>query len=234
MLSDVDKDAQGDYLCTTKNAYGRDSLLYSLRVPQPPPAPQLSVTSTSKSSIRLSWNKPPHTPPVTEFVLFYRQPGGIVQQKLISGSEDDGLIEDLLCGTQYELQIAGRNEAGTGPKSLVLRAMTRGAAPVLPQVDRVTSWVQSTLILHLDHWSSAGCPVHYVRVEKTLLGEAQQTSWNVLSSNVDPDQQPMFRVHDFQLGGLYQLKLTAVSDPAVQTVLYSVQRLARQLSPYST
>ena len=108
--------------------------------------------------------------------------------------------------------------------------MTRGSGPLAPQTDALTSSVASdpsTLILHLDHWFSAGCPIHYVRIEKKGPLDA---AWSVLTSSVDPDDQPMFKLHDFAPDDVYHLKLTASTDAGSQTVLYTVQRLSRKSS----
>ena len=166
--------------------------------------------------------------PVVEFVIFYRQYSGIIQEKVVDGNEDGTVLEDLLCGTQYEVQIHARNQVGTGARSGILRAMTRGSGPIQPQVDALTSFVSSspsTLILHLDHWFSGGCPINYIRVEKK--GPADP-AWSVLSNNINPDEQPMFKLHDFIPDEVYHLKLTASSDAGSQTALYSVQRLSRE------
>ena len=226
-FADVNIDFEGEYVCTVKNGYGRDSIMYTFHLLQVPETPKLSVTSTTTSSISLSWNKPINKLPVVEFVIFYRQYAGMVQEKVVDGNEDGIVIEDLLCGTQYELQIHARNQVGTGSRSAILRAMTRGSGPMFPQVDALTSSVAaspSTLILHLDHWFSGGCPINYIRIEKK--GPAD-SAWSVVSSNVNPDDQPMFKLHDFVPDEIYHLKLTASSDAGSQTALYTIQRLLR-------
>lgn len=38
---------------------------------------------------------------------------------------------------QYEVQVQARNRIGTGPKSRVLRAVTRGAGPATPDLERL-------------------------------------------------------------------------------------------------
>jgi len=228
-LLDVSKNFEGEYVCAVKNAYGRDSIVYTFHLLQVPDMPQLSITSTTTSSISLSWNKPMNKLPLLELVIFYRQyAGGVMQEKVVDGMEDATVIQDLLCGTQYELQIQARNQVGTGSRSAILRAMTRGSGPLAPQTDALTSSVASdpsTLILHLDHWFSAGCPIHYVRIEKKGPLDA---AWSVLTSSVDPDDQPMFKLHDFAPDDVYHLKLTASTDAGSQTVLYTVQRLSQR------
>ena len=199
---------------------------------QVPEAPLLSVTSTTTSSIRLSWNKVMSKNPVVSFDIFYRQMTGGVQQKVVDGNEDVTFLEDLLCGTLYELQIQARNQVGAGPKSPVVRAMTRGSGPMTPDVDTLTSFIQSmpsSLILHLDHWPSGGCHINYIQIEKKgPLGIGADHSWNVLSTNVNPDEQPMFKIHDFVLDNIYHLKLTAFSDAGSQSVSYSIRRLSHK------
>lgn len=238
------KSDEGEYACTARNAHGRDSVIYTLHLLRVPEAPQLSVTPTSVSSIRLSWNKPHSISrlAILEYLIFYRpvqhsvEPGNMLE-KAVDGSEDATLLDGLLCGTQYELQIQARNQIGTGPKSPILRAMTRGAGPTLPSESDIIGFSPSlpaTLFLHLDRWPTGGCRISYMQIEKrgplSLLGTDPSSEnnggWNALASNLNPDQQPMLKISDLMLDEVYQLRLTATSDAGLQTVAYSIRRIS--------
>ncbi len=58
----------------------------------------------------------------------------------------------------------------------------------------------------------------------------------MLVADLDPDDQPMYRIHDvaIQDGDGYQLKLTAVSDAGSVVALYDVQRLDQENGGYSS
>jgi len=155
---------------------------------------------------------------------------------MVDGSEDGTILEELLCGTQYELQIQARNQIGPGPKSPILRAMTRGAGPTVPSdlgdLIGFTSSLPGTVFLHLDRWPTAGCRITYLQIEKrgpmSLISMDGEGSWNALASNVNADQQPMLKISDFLLDEVYQLRLTASSDAGIQTVSYSIRRINRK------
>lgn len=238
--SGVDRSAEGDYACTVRNAHGRDAVVYSVHLARAPEAPQLSVTPTSTSSIRISWSKAQQSarPPILELVVLYRaanNPESIAQEKVLDANEDGTVLEGLLCGTQYEVQIQARNAVGFGPKSPVIRAMTRGSGPTLPEVGSLfgtTSSLAGTLFLHLDHWPTGGCRIGYIQVERKgpvrLLSADGADSWNTLASNLNPDDQPMLKISDFIADETYHLRLTAASDAGVQIAAYVVRRTANK------
>ena len=115
--------------------------------------------------------------------------------------------------------------------------MTRGSGPLTPDTDRLFSSVQSvpsSLIFHSDHWPSGGCRINYIQIEKRgplLIGHnADQPGpiWKVLAASLNPDEQPMYKIHDFMADDVHQLKLTAYSDAGTLAAFYDVQRLAQK------
>ncbi len=238
-LLDVDRNSEGDYGCTARNQHGRDSVVFTLNLLRPPEMPQLSVTPTSTSSIRLWWSKPSGSSsklPVLEYAVLFRPAytGTAIQEKIVDGNEDGTVLDGLLCGTQYELQVQARNQIGPGLKSPILRAMTRGSGPTLPEVSSLfgfSAGLPATLFLHLDHWPTGGCRISSLQVEKrgplSLIG-SDPSGWNALASNLNPDEQPMLKMSDFIHDETYQLKLTAASDAGIQTVSYSIRRTRRK------
>ena len=131
---DVDSHYEGEYACSVQNEYGRDSISYSLNILQVPEAPNLSVTSTTTSSITLSWSKVANKLAVLEFIVIFRKVSDNSQQRIVDGNRDGTIIDNLLCGTQYELQIQAKNQIGTGPLSSVIRAMTRGSGKKISSI----------------------------------------------------------------------------------------------------
>lgn len=237
-LLDVDKNYEGEYICAARNQHGRDSVVFTLHLLRVPDTPQLSVTPTSTSSIRLWWNKPSSGNsgrlPVQDYTVLYRPAysESAVQEKVVDGNEDGVILDGLLCGTQYELQVQARNQIGAGPRSAVLRAMTRGSGPSLPESVSLfgfSAGMPATLFLHLDHWPTGGCRISSIQVEKkgpiSLIG-SDSTGWNALASNLNPDEQPMLKISDFLHDETYHLKLTAASDAGVQIVTYSIRRMS--------
>ena len=239
-LLDMDRNSEGEYGCTARNQHGRDTVVFTIHLLRAPEGPQLSVTPTSTSSIRLWWSKPSGNGgsklPVLEYIVLYRPAysGTAIQEKAVDGNEDGTVLDGLLCGTQYELQVQARNQIGTGLKSPILRAMTRGSGPTLPEVSTLfgfSAGLPATLFVHLDHWPTGGCRISSLQVEKrgplSLMASDQSAGWNALASNLNPDEQPMLKMSDFIHDETYQLKLTAASDAGIQTVSYSIRRTAR-------
>lgn len=242
-LLEVDRNTEGDYACTVRNQHGRDTVVFTVYLLRPPEVPQLSVTPTSTSSIRLWWNKPSNSNSrlgtllaVLEYIVLYRPAfsGAAVQEKSVDGSEDGTILDGLLCGTQYELQIQARNQIGLGQKSPLLRAMTRGSGPAnwpeLSSLFGFSAALPATVFLHLDHWPTGGCRINSFQVEKRgpMLSSPDLSSenWNILASNLNPDEQPMLKVSDFIEDETYHLKLTASSDSGVHYASYIVRRMS--------
>lgn len=243
-LLGVDRHVEGDYACTARNQHGRDAVVFTVHLLRPPEIPQLSVTPTSTSSIRLWWNKPSSSGSklstllaVLEYVVSYRPAlvGSAVQEKSVDGNEDGTILDGLLCGTQYELQVQARNQIGLGQKSPLLRAMTRGSGPASwPESSSLFGFsaaMPATLFIHLDHWPTGGCRISSFQVEKrgpVQSGQMDHSSgnWNTLASNLNPDEQPMLKVSDFVDDETYQLRLTATSDSGIHTVSYNVRRIS--------
>jgi len=241
----VDRNTEGDYACTARNQHGRDAVIYTVHLLRPPEVPQLSVTPTSTSSIRLWWNKPSSSNgrlgtllAVLEYIVLYRPAfsGSAVQEKSIDGSEDGTVLDGLLCGTQYELQVQARNQIGLGQKSPLLRAMTRGSGPTnwpeLSSLFGFSAAMPATLFLHLDHWPTGGCRINSFQVEKlgpmlsNPSADHSSGNWNTLASNLNPDEQPMLKVSDFIEDETYHLKLTASSDSGVHHASYTIRRMS--------
>lgn len=184
---DLDADesigGEGDFVCTASNAFGRDSVTYTVRALRVPQAPQhLSVAPISTASIRLTWKDNKPTPatssrtallPVLEFIVSYRpvfaftstsQMGasGMWHEQVVDGNEDGVVVDQLFCGAQYEMRVRARNQVGEGPESVVVRALTRGTGPVtLPDASLLfgfTTGLPDTLFVHLDRWPTGGCP----------------------------------------------------------------------------
>lgn len=243
-LLEVDRHVEGDYACTARNQHGRDAVVFTVHLLRPPEIPQLSVTPTSTSSIRLWWNKPSSSGSklstllaVLEYVVSYRPAlvGSAVQEKSVDGNEDGTILDGLLCGTQYELQVQARNQIGLGQKSPLLRAMTRGSGPASwPESSSLFGFsaaMPATLFIHLDHWPTGGCRISSFQVEKrgpVQSGQMDHSSgnWNTLASNLNPDEQPMLKVSDFVDDETYQLRLTATSDSGIHSVSYNVRRIS--------
>jgi hypothetical protein len=173
---------------------------------------------------------------VLEYIVLYRPAfsGAAVQEKSVDGSEDGTILDGLLCGTQYELQIQARNQIGLGQKSPLLRAMTRGSGPAnwpeLSSLFGFSAALPATVFLHLDHWPTGGCRINSFQVEKRgpMLSSPDLSSenWNILASNLNPDEQPMLKVSDFIEDETYHLKLTASSDSGVHYASYIVRRMS--------
>ena len=216
---------------------GRDTIVYWLGVLQEPRA-SLSVASTSTTSMTLSWKRlTASRMAVIEWVIFYKGQSDAdrMQYKTVDGIEDGATLDDLHCGSAYELQIQGRNQIGKGAKSATIRAMTRGSAPILPDVTKMFSWLaagaaasSAALILHADHWPSAGCPVNYVEIE-TRRADDDSTSWRMLAASLNADEQPMYAINNINIadGEAHQLRMTAYSDAGHLALVVDVQRLVQ-------
>ena len=77
----------------------------------------------------------------------------------------DYTIENLWCGTRYQVYVKAYNGIGTGDGSDVINTRTKGSAPAVPEANRFIEASASSVTLHLSAWSDGGCPMNYFVVE---------------------------------------------------------------------
>lgn len=63
---------------------------------------------------------------LTGFTLFVREESGAWKEISVSSDQRSYLLQDLLCGTKYQIYITAHNEAGSGLPSNTIATRTHG------------------------------------------------------------------------------------------------------------
>jgi len=81
------------------------------------------------------------------------------------------VLEGLACGNAYQIYLVAYNSYGSGPPSQVLRARTRGSAPIAPRRADFLRPNSTQVQLQLNAWLDGGCPLANFEIRyKQLLG----------------------------------------------------------------
>ncbi|KAG0432665.1 hypothetical protein HPB47_020606, partial [Ixodes persulcatus] len=190
----------------------------------PPPAPSLSVFTTSSSSVQLQWN--PNTKestPILGYYIYIKEQFGTWEEHQISAHQTSHTFQDLQCGSSYQFYVASYNKMGKGEPSEVISVKTQGSAPVPPKRDALVSVNATRLSVHLNSWSAAGCPIKSFLVQYRLHDEAD---WVLVSSAVPPDQKVVV-VEDLAPGKWYILQVTAHSEAGSTEQEFTFSTLTR-------
>ncbi|CAN7984994.1 unnamed protein product, partial [Ixodes hexagonus] len=190
----------------------------------PPPAPSLSVFTTSSSSVQLQWDpKTKDSTPILGYYVYIKEQFGTWEEHQISAHQTTHTFQNLLCGTGYLFYVASYNKMGKGEPSEVISAKTQGSAPVAPKRDALVSVNGSRLSVHLSSWSSAGCPITSFLVQYRLHDESD---WVLVSNAVLPDQKVLL-VDDLVPGKWYILHVMARSEAGSTEQEFTFSTLTR-------
>ena len=134
LIREVTREDAGEYTCTVENKYGQDTVNHQLKVQgliwnlkkkkvisikliliwsvgiAPPFPPEVSLTGTTTNSIiiKLKLKKEEETP-IHGFTVHYKPEYGEWKTVNIANSLLDYTIEELSCGTRYQLYVKAFN-----------------------------------------------------------------------------------------------------------------------------
>ncbi|XP_055925896.1 cell adhesion molecule Dscam2-like isoform X3 [Argiope bruennichi] len=208
-----------------------DSIIGTTLETAPPTSPILQVIGTTSNSINIRWEKDSKDrSSITEYTLHYRHDDSMWQTKKLRSTTDRYTLENVKCGTRYQMYLTASNSLGTGEPSPSVTTRTKGAAPMpAPQNSFVT--LNSTfVVLHLDGWQSGGCPILHFNIQYKAKYQNQWTSV--------PDRIPANREKTI-VGQLtpdreYIVMVTAHSEAGVTQAEYKFRTLPLQYSSEST
>lgn len=117
------------------------------------------------------------------------------------------VLDQLSCGSSYQVYLIAYNSIGTGSPSQIVRAKTRGSSPIAPRKPKEFISVNSTsVLLNLEAWQDSGCAISNFEIRYRILRNGRNeiindqkvsntnrqqsaTSWLLLSNNISPDQR---------------------------------------------
>lgn len=111
-----------------ENVFGRDEVVYGVTIQVPPASPMLSVSSSTTKSLSLQWRVTDNGgSPITGYVLSWRSENGVWRETEIDSDRKSFILDNIKCGTNYELFLVASNSVGKGKPSSTVAASTKGS-----------------------------------------------------------------------------------------------------------
>ncbi|XP_048480568.1 Down syndrome cell adhesion molecule-like protein Dscam2 isoform X8 [Plutella xylostella] len=220
-LAGVARDDAGEYSCHVDNQFGTDTVTHTLAVLAPPFPPQLSIASSSVSSLTLRLKPSEETDQTPAgYTIHYKQEFGDWETVQVPSNTDTYTLDNLFCGSRYQVYVTAYNGIGTGEASDVVIARTRGSKPPVPRAADFMEVGSSSVTLHLKQWLDGGCPMSHFVVENKKKGAAE---WNQISNAVKPGGN--FVVLDLEPATWYVLRITAHNNAGFNVAEYEFATL---------
>nr|XP_023018250.1 Down syndrome cell adhesion molecule-like protein Dscam2 [Leptinotarsa decemlineata] len=222
VIKDIQSVDQANYSCNVENQYGRDEIVYSLKVLVPPEAPVLTVVESFTDSLQLRWSDQGNGgSPILGYVINYKRNHGDWEELQISARTDEHMLRNLWCGTKYLLYITAFNRIGTGLPCDIVPAHTKGTVPVQPKQSQMLTMNATVLTVWLDSWGDGGCGILYFMVE---YKPTRHSSWTTSSNHVKPTER-IYSIQDLSPATEYQLKITAHNNAGDTEAIYNFTTL---------
>ncbi|KAL0880928.1 hypothetical protein ABMA27_002096 [Loxostege sticticalis] len=221
-IAGVAREDAGEYSCHVDNQFGTDTVTHTLSVLAPPFPPQLTVASSSVSSLTIRLKPSDHSDqsPAAGYTIHYKQEFGDWETVQIPSNTDTYTLENLVCGTRYQLYVTAYNSIGTGEASDMVGARTRGSKPPVPRAADFIEVASTSVTLHFKQWLDGGCSMSHFVVENKKKGAVE---WNQISNNVKPASN--FVVLDLEPATWYVLRITAHNNAGFNVAEYEVATL---------
>ncbi|XP_077560091.1 cell adhesion molecule Dscam1-like isoform X2 [Haemaphysalis longicornis] len=190
----------------------------------PPPAPQLAITSKSSSTIELEWKfAEASEAPITGYVVHYKSEYGEWQEAQVNSKLSKHLLTNLICGNHYQITITAFNSAGRGAPSDTVGAETTGRGPIPPQDNpsAVLAANSTCISVNLEGWNDGGCPITFFVLQ---YKPHMQQDWILLSNNIQMAQSPV-TLPDLVPGTWYDIMVSAYNDAGATEVEYRIATL---------
>ncbi|PSN41375.1 Down syndrome cell adhesion molecule-like protein 1 [Blattella germanica] len=182
----------GNYSCLSKNVFGNDEVTYGVTVQVSPGPPLLTIPATTTRSLTLQWRLPDNGgSPVTGYTLNYKREFGEWQEVAIDPDRKTYTLDNVKCGSSYQLFLTAINSVGT---------------PKVPAQEDLMLINSTSVTLFLEAWPSGGCPLQYFVVEYRSRG---QKTWTLVSNNI---QQEELVIPDLSPATWYAIRVAAHND----------------------
>ncbi|XP_076227123.1 Down syndrome cell adhesion molecule 1 isoform X27 [Nomia melanderi] len=220
-IKEVDRTDAGEYSCYVENSYGHDTVTHQLVVHAPPHSPKVSLSGTTTNSLSMKLQPHPNdNAPIHGYTIHYKPEFGDWETAQISSTDQEHTLENLWCGSRYQIYVTAYNGIGTGDPSDMLNTRTKGSKPIIPEAIRFIEVSTNSITLHLSAWSDGGCPMLYFVVEDK---KRHQQEWNQVSNNVKPGGN--FVVLDLDPATWYNLRVTAHNNAGFAVAEYDFATL---------
>ncbi|XP_018351237.1 PREDICTED: Down syndrome cell adhesion molecule-like protein Dscam2 [Trachymyrmex septentrionalis] len=220
-IKEVDRADAGEYSCYVENSFGHDTVTHQLVVHAPPHSPQVTLTATTTNSLTMKLRPhPTDNAPIHGYTIHYKPEFGDWETVQISSTAQKYTLENLWCGSRYQIYVTAYNGIGIGDPSDILNTRTKGSKPIIPEAAKFIEVSTNSISLHLSTWSDGGCPMLYFVVEHK---KKMQQEWNQVSNNVKPGGN--FVVLDLDPASWYHLRVTAHNNAGFAVAEYEFATL---------
>ncbi|KAL4143242.1 hypothetical protein QTP88_005598 [Uroleucon formosanum] len=221
LIRSVTRTDAGEYSCFVENSFGKDKITHHIVVLAPPHKPEVSVGATTSNTITL--NLKPHAAdkePIHGYTIKYKPEFGDWQTAQVAAKAEKFTLENLWCGSRYQIAVTAYNLIGTGDESDLLNTKTTGSKPKIPEASKFIEVSATSVTLHLNAWLDGGCPMLYFVVEHK---KKLQSEWTQVSNNVRPGGN--FVVLDLDPASWYHLRVTAHNNAGFSVAEYEFASL---------
>ncbi|XP_014256768.1 Down syndrome cell adhesion molecule-like protein Dscam2 [Cimex lectularius] len=228
LVRDIQFSDRGNYSCHIENQFGEDSIVYNVIVRIPPDPPVLSISNVETDSLHLKWKmKSNYDIPVLGYIINYKREHGDWEEIQIKGKENFHILQNLWCGTRYQLYITAFNKIGTGLPCDIVNASTKGTAPVKPTATQLLTFNSTAITIWLDVWGDGGCEVLYFMLE---YRDERRSDWILISNHIKAKER-VYTINDLQPATRYFIKVTAYNNAGSNLGIYNITTLASDGTP---
>lgn len=161
--------------------------------------------------------------PLRGFLLAYRREFGDWNEIFIDRRLNTYTLENLHCGTTYQITLAAFNNIGSGASSRTETVRTKGNKPIAPESVHFIRSNITAVSLELSSWLDGGCPIQYFTVEFRRSDGYRNNDWIVVSSNVVAHSR--FSIPDLEPATVYNVRITAHNNAGLTIAEYSFETL---------
>lgn len=214
---------EGTYSCKVKNELGKEEIDYEIQVLEPPHPPDITIVTTTLDSIEIKWVPGRNVGFMhQDFELQYRAEDEIPWKRVnISSIIERYKLENLRCGTKYQIRMAGINRLGVGHMSSLLKSSTDGAAPTEPEKEKLVEEGVNSVTLQLSSFVSNGCPITQYVVEHKPKGSKE---WFVASDTFPPPEKH-FIISNLEVAAWHSVRVTAHNSAGKAVAQYDFATL---------
>ncbi|GAB6027127.1 Down syndrome cell adhesion molecule-like protein 1, partial [Chamberlinius hualienensis] len=221
-LKNLQEEDAGDYTCVVKNDYGEDKITYTIIVLAPPSAPVVEIITISSNVIEVQWKTPlSKMSRIKGYALNMRRDGTDWKEINLGADVRSYRLNNLDCGTRYEIYMTAFNKIGMGEQSEILSVATNGSVPASPMKSDLVEESSTSVSLYLNTWKSNGCPIHYFTVEYSLKSSVD---WVSVANNVKPEQRRLV-IPNLKPGTWYNLRMNAHNSAGTSIAKYEFATL---------
>ncbi|XP_035702797.1 Down syndrome cell adhesion molecule-like protein Dscam2 isoform X2 [Folsomia candida] len=209
---------EGTYFCTAHNTIGSDEIQHTISISRPPSSVSLVLGYITTNSIQVHWDSPISDPQLSGYILQYRSSSLTEWSFHPLGSRlTSFVLDNLLCGTAYQIRLAGENSIGMGEFSQMLRTKTTGSPPEQhPKLTEVIDGNGTMIRIDLNRWPNGGCRIKKFHLEfkNKNIGE-----WNTVQRT---NFSRVF-ILNTTMGTKYDLRISLENEAGLVSKIFSVE-----------